>query len=153
MVLRTGFMLIVVIVCLCCPALTEAQEGKISPDSVAGEWITPETKARVQISREGDEFIGKIVWLKEPEKNGKAVLDDKNPDEKLRMRPVLGLTILRGFKHDGENTWSGGKVYDPESGNDYSGTLTLRDDTTLELRGYVLIPLFGRTETWKRYQR
>jgi uncharacterized protein (DUF2147 family) len=44
----------------------------------------------------------------------------------------------------------GGRVYDPESGKDYKGKLHLVDEKTLDLRGYVLIPLFGRTETWTR---
>lgn len=148
MLFRSVVNLLVVTWCTVSSPALRAQE--VNAESIAGEWITTEAKARVLIIREGKEFVGKIVWLKEPEKEGKPVLDDKNPDEKLRTRPVLGIEILRGFTYDGDNEWSGGKVYDPESGNDYSGTLTLRDAGTLELRGYVLIPLFGRTEVWKR---
>jgi uncharacterized protein (DUF2147 family) len=63
---------------------------------------------------------------------------------------LLGLEILRGFAYDGDNLWKGGKIYDPKSGNDYSAKMTLVDEHTMELRGYVLIPLLGRTETWTR---
>jgi uncharacterized protein (DUF2147 family) len=70
----------------------------------------------------------------------------------LREQPVLGLRIISDFNYDGEGVWSGGTVYDPESGNDYRGKMTLADDRTLELRGYVLIPLFGRSETWTRWE-
>jgi uncharacterized protein (DUF2147 family) len=155
MIRRHGVALILLLVtwCVLAPSELRAQEVTIAADTIVGEWVTPESKARVQIYREGDEFHGKIVWLKEPEKDGKAVVDDKNPDEKLRTRPVLGLVLLRGFKHGGDDEWSGGNVYDPESGNDYSGTMTLKNGVTLELRGYVLIPLFGRTEVWKRFAR
>jgi uncharacterized protein (DUF2147 family) len=155
MIRRHGVALILLLVtwCVLAPAELRAQEVTIAADTIVGEWVTPESKARVQIYRDGEMFQGKIVWLKEPEKDGKAVVDDKNPDEKLRSQPVLGLVILRGFKHDGDDEWSGGKVYDPENGNDYSGSMTLKDGTTLELRGYVLIPLFGRTEVWKRHAR
>lgn len=44
----------------------------------------------------------------------------------------------------------GGKVYDPESGNEYKAKMTLVDNKTLKLRGYILIPLLGRTEVWTR---
>jgi uncharacterized protein (DUF2147 family) len=147
---NTALLLVLVTWCLLDSVPVWGQEA--TGGAIIGEWITPESKARVQIYNEGNEYFGRIVWLKEPEKDGRPVLDDKNPDEKLRSRPVLGLLLLRNFSFDGDDEWSGGKVYDPESGNDYSGTLTLKDPETLELRGYVLIPLFGRSELWKRHQ-
>jgi uncharacterized protein (DUF2147 family) len=77
-------------------------------------------------------------------------VDEKNPEERLRTQPLLGLVILRGFTFDGEDTWEGGKIYDPKSGNDYSAKFELADPSTLELRGYILLPLLGRTEIWTR---
>ncbi len=119
-------------------------------DAILGEWLTDEGKARVQIYRCDTLYCGKIVWLKEPVKNGKEVVDDKNPDPALKNKPVIGLIIVRGFSYDGDNEWTGGKVYDPESGDTYSGKMALQDPQTLRLRGYVLIPLLGRTEVWTR---
>lgn len=127
-----------------------AQTDTSRADAILGEWLTAEGKARVQIYKTGETYAGKITWLKEPEKNGKAVVDDKNPDEKLRDRPVLGMDIVYGFTYDEDNVWTDGKVYDPESGNEYKAKLTLLDNTTLKLRGYVLIPLLGRSELWTR---
>jgi len=95
-------------------------------------------------------YCGKIVWLRDPLKEGKPVVDDKNPVDSLKVRPVLGLEILRNFTYAGDNVWSGGKIYDPKSGNDYSAKMTLVDEKNLDLRGYVVIPLFGRTEHWVR---
>ena len=114
---------------------------------------TVEGKARVRIEECGQRICGTIVWLKEPVKDGAPVADDKNPDESLRGQPVLGLCIVRNFEYDGDGEWSGGTVYDPESGNDYKGKMRLTEDGMLELRGYVLIPLFGRSETWVRWER
>jgi uncharacterized protein (DUF2147 family) len=119
-------------------------------DAIVGEWVTAEGKARVLISKTDSTYQGKIVWLKEPVKNGKEVVDDKNPDPNLRARGVLGMDILWGFSFDGEDRWTGGKIYDPESGSTYSAKLTLKDPQTLKLRGYVLVPLFGRSELWTR---
>lgn len=119
-------------------------------DAILGEWLTAEGKAKVQIYRCDTLYCGKIIWLKEPVKNGKEVVDDKNPDPALQTKPVIGLVIVRGFSFDGDDAWTGGKVYDPESGDTYSGKMTLKDPHTLRLRGYILIPLLGRTEVWTR---
>ena len=119
-------------------------------DAILGEWLTAEGKAKVQIYRCDSLFCGKIVWLKEPIKNGKEAVDDKNPDPALQNKPVIGLVIVWGFSFDGEDEWTGGKVYDPESGSTYRGKMTLKDPHTLRLRGYVLAPLLGRTEVWTR---
>ena len=127
-----------------------AQVDSTAANAVLGEWLTTEGTSKILIYKCGDEYCGKISWLKEPERDGKPRMDDKNPEERLRNQPLMGMTIMRGFAFDGEDTWKGGKIYDPKSGNDYSGKFTLADPKTLELRGYILIPLLGRTETWTR---
>jgi len=127
-----------------------AQENTAEADRIVGTWLTANAKAHIEVYKCGEEYCGKISWMKEPDEDGKPKLDKKNPDEKLRNQSLLGLRLMREFKYDGDNEWVGGKVYDPESGEDYSGKLTLKDHNTMELRGYVLIPLFGRSETWTR---
>jgi uncharacterized protein (DUF2147 family) len=57
---------------------------------------------------------------------------------------------LDGFDYAGEGKWKNGRVYDPNSGKTYKCKLTLVDENTLELRGYIGISLLGRTETWSR---
>jgi len=127
-----------------------AQVDSTAANAVLGEWLTAEGTSKIQIYKCGEEYCGKISWLKEPERDGKPRVDEKNPEERLRNEPLMGLVILRGFTFDGEDTWTGGKIYDPKSGNDYSAKMSLADPKTLELRGYILVPLFGRTETWTR---
>jgi len=100
--------------------------------------------------RTGDQYFGRIIWLKEPDKNGMPAVDDQNPDEKLRGRPILNLEMMYGFVYDGDDVWVDGRVYDPEGGDEYRGKLRLVDNNTMDLRGYIMIPLFGRTETWTR---
>jgi uncharacterized protein (DUF2147 family) len=127
-----------------------AQPSRSGADAVLGTWTTAEGKSKVEVySCEGG-YCAKIIWIRDSLKNGRPVADDKNPDETLRNRPVLGLEIMKGFEYDGDAVWKRGKIYDPESGNLYSAKMTLVNDSTLELRGYVLVPLFGRTETWTR---
>ncbi len=127
-----------------------SQQALPEADRIIGVWLTADGKAHIEVSRTGEQYSGKIIWLAEPEKNGKPVVDDKNPDEALRGRPILLMELMFGFVYDGDNTWVDGRVYDPEDGDEYRGKVQLVDDSTMELRGYVLIPLFGRTETWTR---
>ena len=120
-------------------------------EGILGAWLTAGEESQVEIFRcDSVTYCGKIIWLRDPLKEGKPVTDDKNPEDSLKTRPVLGLQILRGFTYAGDRLWSGGKIYDPKSGNDYSAKMTLVDEQNLDLRVYVVIPLFGRTEKWTR---
>lgn len=125
-----------------------------NPDAIVGFWKTGDGKGIVQVYKQGDSYFGKIVWLQEPNdpETGKPKIDTKNEDPKLKGRPVMGMINLRDFKYQKENYWADGKIYDPKSGEDYSCKITMINNNTLEVRGYVGISLFGRTDTWKRQQ-
>lgn len=58
--------------------------------------------------------------------------------------------MLTGFRFDGDDEWKDGDIYDPESGKTYSCYLSLKDNNTLKVRGYIGVSLFGRSETWTR---
>ena len=149
-------MMLLRVLCLLLLAFSTAtplrgQNQSLEADRILGVWVTEEGKARVEITRCGDRFCGTIIWLKEPLKDGKEIRDDKNPDPNMRENPVLGMRLMWEFAYDGDGEYVGGEIYDAESGNTYKGKMSLADDTTLDLRGYVLIPLFGRTSRWTRY--
>ena len=56
-------------------------------------------------------------------------------------------------KADGQDRWEGGTVIDPEEGKIYKARLTPVDGgKKLELRGYIGVPMFGRTQTWIRVE-
>ncbi|MDH3984403.1 MAG: DUF2147 domain-containing protein, partial [Gammaproteobacteria bacterium] len=57
---------------------------------------------------------------------------------------------IQNFRYDGNGEWSGGSIYDPNSGKTYRCKLRLVDPDTLKVRGFIGIALIGRTETWKR---
>jgi len=133
------------------PALADGADG------VLGVWVTADGKARIEVTKQDDVYNGSIVWLKEPlypadDKTapGQHKVDRKNPDQALRSRPILGLPLIQGFKYGGDNVWSDGTIYDPDSGKLYSCKLKLMMDGSLRVRGYVGISLFGRTEIWTR---
>ena len=125
-----------------CPLMTAwaASHG----EEINGVWFNQQKDAKIEVYRCGGKFCGKVVWAKEPK------LDDKNPSPALRSRPVVGLQIMEGFSYKGNKQWAGGSIYDPKSGNTYSGKIALVNAGELKLRGYVLFSLFGRTDTWTR---
>jgi uncharacterized protein (DUF2147 family) len=126
----------------------QAQTGA---DAIVGVWESGNGKARIKIDKANDKFNGRIVWLREPnDETGKPKLDKNNPEEALRSKPLLGYSMLKDFSYKGEKTWEEGTIYDPESGSTYSCTITMTDENTLDVRGYIGVSLFGRTDVWKR---
>jgi uncharacterized protein (DUF2147 family) len=119
-------------------------------DDILGKWLNPTGEGQIEIYKKGDKYFGKLVWIKEPNgANGKPKTDEKNPNESLRNKPILGLEILKNFQFD-DGKWEGGTIYDPKSGKTYSCKLTLKDQNLLNIRGYIGVSLIGRTEVFKR---
>ncbi|NTU93218.1 MAG: DUF2147 domain-containing protein [Chlorobiaceae bacterium] len=134
-------------------ACSAAHARPVEADDIVGKWESFKDRrhqATIEISRTGKgTYEGRIVWGDRPER-----LDAKNPDPSLRSRLIVGMVILRDFRYKGENDWSGGRIYDPDSGNEYRSYMRLDDDgrdrNVLRLRGYIGISLLGRTEKWIR---
>lgn len=123
-------------------------------DRLVGVWEPSNGKARVKIDKIGSKYFGRIVWLKEPNDpdTGEPKTDKNNPDPTLRDAPLRGYRMLKDFVYDGDDEWSGGTIYDPENGNTYDCVITMTDENTLDIRGYIGISAFGRTDVWKRLQ-
>jgi uncharacterized protein (DUF2147 family) len=130
-----------------------ASAQSVQSDDIAGLWETGSGKARVNIIKSGNYFYGRIVWLKEPlNEQGKPKVDKNNPDETKRSTPLLGYRMLSSFEYKGDNLWEDGTIYDPESGSTYSCKITMDDKNTMNIRGFIGIAAFGRTDVWKRLE-
>ncbi|MGI9200847.1 MAG: DUF2147 domain-containing protein [Woeseiaceae bacterium] len=125
--------------------------GIVSADTsaVEGRWLTQEGDGWIRIALVGDSLQGAIAGAP-PGSPSEREFDDRNPNPTLRNRPLDGLVIMTGFEFAGDGHWKNGTVYDPNSGKTYKCSITLIDDNTLKLRGYIGISLFGRSETWTR---
>lgn len=82
---------------------------------------------------------------------GQPRTDDNNPDSELRDRPIIGLTMFSEYQFE-DGQWQG-KIYDPESGNTYQSRMKITGKGDLEIRGYIGIPMFGRTAKFAPLQR
>ena len=122
-----------------------------SAASPVGVWYAEGGAARVAVERCGDEICGHVVWLRSPlDEDGCDLLDRFNPDPTLRGRRVEGLEILRGLTPRPDGTWENGRIYDPATGRTYTCQLAVDGEDRLRLRGYVALPLLGRTTVWTR---
>lgn len=121
-------------------------------DGIVGVWEPGHGKARVKIDNIDGKYYGRIVWLKEPNdpETGKPKTDANNPDASMKNVPLRGYRILKDFEYKGKGEWAEGTIYDPETGNTYSSVITWKDDNTLDIRGYVGVKTFGRSDTWRR---
>ena len=127
--------------------LGSASKALLAED-ITGRWWTEEKDTLIQISADASgTWAGKIILGPKPDER-----DVHNPKPELRQRPLMGLVILQGFVRDSPLKWKGGTIYDPESGNVYKAIIWLEkgDDAHLKLKGYVGIPLFGRTSQWTK---
>ncbi|HLP93278.1 MAG TPA: DUF2147 domain-containing protein [Saprospiraceae bacterium] len=127
---------------------TSAQDGG---DQLIGLWEPSNGKARVKIEKIGSKYYGKIVWLREPvdPQTQQPKVDKNNPDASMRSVPLKGYRMLKDFVYK-NSEWTDGTIYDPESGSTYSCVIKLKDENTLDIRGYVGVKALGRTDVWKR---
>ena len=129
-------------------AKAEAQKNQIEK-----VWYDEKKTCKVNIYQGKDgKYYGKMIWLNEPidKSTGKAQMDKENPDPKLRSTPLQDMVILSGFTPDpkDKNVYTGGNVYDPDSGKTYCGKITFKGNK-LDMRGYMCsFSIFGKTETW-----
>ncbi|TFW35577.1 DUF2147 domain-containing protein [Massilia horti] len=125
-------------------------------DTPVGLWksIDDETgkpKSLVRITEEQGHLKGTI------EKLFRGPNEDQNPkcvncEGVNKDQPIIGMTILSGLRKNGD-VYDGGTVLDPKNGKTYKARITLKDEgKKLEMRGYMGMPMFGRTQTWVREQ-
>ena len=118
--------------------------------TVQGDWLTQSGSAKVRVAPcAGGRLCGTVVWMKNPidRDTGKPQLDERNPDPALRGRPIVGLQLIKDFRAAPGGRWTGGTIYDPESGKTYASKLGLNPDGTLKVEGCISI--ICQAQTWK----
>jgi uncharacterized protein (DUF2147 family) len=109
---------------------------------------TGKPKALIRITENNGELRGKIekLFLDIGEKNPKC---DKCEGAQ-KDQPIIGMTILSGMKQEGTE-YGDGQILDPANGKVYKSKMSLADNgKKLNVRGYIGMPMLGRTQTWLR---
>jgi Delta7-sterol 5-desaturase len=144
---------LIVLLALC--MLASYTSAQVPVETLFGEWATQGYSARVRIAPCADNSAlacGHIVWLWDAtDAHGVPLRDANNPNTELRERSLIGLPLLTQFRRDTQassDRWSGGSIYDPESGRTYRASLTQRTQDALEVEGCVLFVC--RKQLWRR---
>lgn len=121
-----------------------------SAQDVLGKWKLENGSAIVQVYKSGENYNGKIVWLKKAtEADGTPAVDKNNPKPELQTRKLIGLNMLSGLKKTGDE-YTGGRIYDPANGKTYYCSFKV-EGNTLRVRGSLdKKGLLGRTMNWYR---
>jgi uncharacterized protein (DUF2147 family) len=137
--------------------LLTASVGAWAQATPVGLWKTIDDKTKseralVRISEAGGVFTGRIEKLLAADAVPGAKCDKCDGDRK--DQPMLGLEIVRAVKKsDSDNLWDGGTILDAAEGKVYKVRLQPADGgKKLEVRGYVGMPMLGRTQTWIRVE-
>ena len=137
--------------------LIGAAPAVLAQATPVGVWKTIDDKtntekAQVRITESGGVLSAKLEKLLAADAKQDAVCDKCSDDRK--DKPMVGLEIVRGVKKsDADNTWDGGTILDAAEGKIYKVRMQPIDGgKKLEVRGYVGMPMLGRTQTWLRVE-
>ena len=113
-------------------------------EPIEGYWLTENKRAIIKTRICGDKVCGTMVWIQNPvDAAGKVKLGADG-------KPLCGTELIGDLKPDGASKWNDGWVLDPRSGERYSANLRLVSPQKIKLRGYLVLPLLGSSQTWTR---
>ena len=130
------------------------QAGTPTPE---GKWktisdVTGKPRSIVRIWKENDKLFGKVEVVIPQEGEVPNPLCHQCTGERKDL-PITGMTILWDLTQNTDG-WNGGFVLDPNDGKTYQCVIRLVEGgNKLEVRGYIGLSLFGRTQTWQRVEK
>lgn len=122
--------------------------------SLVGVWQTfsdktGEAESLIQLTESNGRIDGKVMQVFSPPSDTSTPLCEACTGTN-KDKPVVGMTILHAMV-SADPAYAQGDILDPEDGQHYKCKLHLISDSVLEVRGYLGVSLFGRTQTWKRH--
>jgi uncharacterized protein (DUF2147 family) len=125
----------------------------LQAQSPVGTWktiddATGQAKSYIEIIESGGLMSGKITKFLRTDADPNRKCDKCTDSRKGQL--ILGMTILKSLRKIGAE-WKGGKILDPEKGQEYTCTVWFEGKKTdvLHVRGYHWTGLW-RTQTWYR---
>jgi uncharacterized protein (DUF2147 family) len=110
------------------------------PAQPTGVWRNPRNSVHVRIQPCGANMCGTVVWANE------------RAQEKARQggtARLVGTQLFREFRRESPTSWAG-RVFVPDRGRTFSGTLRLVGTNQIVARGCLLGRLLCRSQTWSR---
>ena len=117
-----------------------------APASAAmGRWLTQSGNLEIEIAPCGTALCGTVVAVRA----NRSMQDPRKPMQPADGRSPMGMRILSDFIAVGDGSWEG-RIYNRENGKTYDCRVTPLAGDRLLVRGYKLIPMIGRDQTWTR---
>jgi uncharacterized protein (DUF2147 family) len=121
-------------------------------EQICGKWESSEKNLIVQVYNEDNKFKAKILWIVNT--GGQSLdtwKDVNNPDESLRSRKILGMSVLNNLCYKScTNSWEDGMIYDAQHGRNWNASAYIDKNGLLKVKGYWHFKFIGQTLTFKR---
>lgn len=119
-----------------------AQSPEISTN---GRWLTESGNLEVDIANCNGALCGTVA---------KAISNRSMgaPGTEIPVAEaakLVGMVILSNFKPTGASEWKG-EIFNRENGKHYSALMSMPEQDQLVIRTYIGLPLFGKTQVWRR---
>lgn len=136
-------LIVAVSACMSLSSMPTASATAADPaNPVLGRWLTRNHDGVFEIDRCDDTLCGALVGMRY---TGSMPLD-------VVKKPQCHETLLTGFVPSSDpGRWTG-HIVNPDSGHSYQATIWSPEPDRLKLRGYLLLPIFGETQSWTRYR-
>lgn len=121
-------------------------------DPAIGVWKTIDDKTNqpaslIKIEQVNGVLEGTIIKTF-PRPNETPLVNCNLCKDDRKDKPIVGMKIMTDLKQDQAGVWSGGKILDPKDGEVYKVKIATEDGKKMDVRGYIGVPLLGRTQVW-----
>jgi len=119
-----------------------------APLPIEGFWQVKSGGGVIELHRcDGDTLCGRIA-ASDDLRDKPDIRDVKNRHPELQTRRLRGLDIFHGFR-GGPDIWTDGRIYNPNDGRTYRGTLRLTSPDKVRVVGCLVYPLCNG-QNWTR---
>lgn len=126
-------------------------------DPAVGVWKTIDDKTNqpaslIKIEQVNGVLEGTIIKTF-PKPNETPLVYCNLCKDDRKDKPIVGMKIMTDLKQDQPGVWSGGKILDPKEGEVYKVKIATEDGKKMDVRGYIGVPLLGRTQVWYKAEQ
>jgi uncharacterized protein (DUF2147 family) len=138
------------LVLICSIGIAAPASDQSSP---VGRWKTLDDQSKkprgiVEIYEKNGQVFGRIESSFDPSETHERCT--KCTDDR-KDQLFIGMEIMRHLKKTGTHEYTGGQILEPETGKIYHCKIKVHDQgRKLTLRGYIGVPMLGRSQTWQR---
>lgn len=105
-----------------------------------GPWLTQTGNLEIALAPCGARLCGTVTRV-----IANRAMAAQTPD----TRPAyVGMKILTDVRREGDHYR--GRIFNRDDGRTYDCNIRIQADGSLQIRAYIVLPLVGRTQVWRR---